>query len=134
MMSGILGGLVAQVTDDRKVKPAAPPPTFCREPGTEQPAMGIYRPDASTERYTIAVGDAGQAVVVGRNELAEAVAKTRRPRYSVSLVRLHETASFAEFSALPSPQQVVQMIGSSRPTSVSGTWGKQRGTINVSGN
>ena len=130
MMSAILGGLVAQVPANPKAEPAAPPPTFCREPGPAQMTMGIYRPNASTERYTIAVGDAGQAVVVGRNELAEIAAKSRQPRYSVSVVRLHETASFADFSALPSPEQVIQMVGSSRPTSVATTWGQQR-TINI---
>jgi hypothetical protein len=130
MMAGILGGLIAQVTNDQKVKPAAKPPTFCREPGSGQLAMGIYRPDASTERYTMAVGDAGQAVVVGRNELAEAVTKSKQPRYSVTLVQLHQTASFPDFSALPSPKHIVEEIGKSRPVSVSATWGNKR-TINL---
>jgi hypothetical protein len=44
---------------------------------------------------------------------------------------MHQTASFADFSALPSPDQVVRLIGSSQPTSVSATWGDKRGTITI---
>lgn len=132
MMAGILGGLAAQVQNGKQAQPAAPQ-TFCQEPGQQQPAFGVYRPGASLERFTMAVGDGGRAVTVGRNGLAELVAteKSKAQRYSVSLVHLDKTETYGDFDALPSPAQVAEMIGRSRPVSVAGTWGKSVGQVHV---
>lgn len=133
MMAGLLGGLVAQVGNNGRRKPSAPQ-KFCREPG-QATAFGTYRPDGSSDHFTMAVGDGGRSVLVGRNELAGLIStdKNRPLRYSVSLVHLDKTETYGDFDALPTPAQAAEIIGSSRPVSVAGTWGKQDKQVQIIG-
>jgi hypothetical protein len=126
MMSGILGGLIAQVNNSPAERPAALPQPFCREPGTAGLPMSVYRAGASTNSYFIAMGDGGQGLFVSRNELAELAGERKQPRFGVSLVNLTSTAVFPDFNALPTPDQALELVGSSQPLAVSTTWGKKR--------
>ena len=128
MMSALVLGLFSQVP----VKTKSQVQTFCREADAQQHHYGLYRPDASTSRYMLAIADSGRAVIVGSNDLAAVLSETKKsPRYSVSFVDFDETRNFSDFDGLPLPEQAMQHTRTTKPISVSGTWGKASKTVTI---
>ena len=142
MMAGLLGGLFASVVSSRPDKGAAPsaPTVYCREPGAATLTYGLYRADASAEHYMMALHDAGRAITVGRNGLAELIKseiaesdgkKDAQPRYTVSFVHMDKTETFSDFDSLPLPDQAIEHVQTSRAVSVTGTWGAKAKNITI---
>lgn len=132
MMLALVGGVVAQAGALKRAAPTTI--SFCREPGTPSVVFGIYRPDASPERYMMALRDAGRAVIVGSSDLTQILSEMKStPRVSVSLVDMERTDTFGAYQSLPLPDQALEMVGKTAPLSVATTWGdKQRNlTINT---
>jgi len=135
MMAAILGGVVAQagaIEDEKETAAEVEVISYCREPGPLQIPYGIYRPVGSSDRYMMAIFDAGRAIVVGSSDLLQILSKTKKPaRVSVSYVEMERTSTFGDFMSLPLPEQALEHVQKSAPLSVASTWGKQRNlTIN----
>lgn len=80
------------------------------------PTQVVYRPDGDTQRYQLAFGDNGNAIVVGPalnlNDAAifEDGTKKAGP-FGVALYQAHRTVVFANQDAMPSPQQAIALLG-----------------------
>lgn len=130
MASAIMSGVVALARTMPR-KEGARQPAFCREPGGWNALFGVYRPGASSEHFTMAMGDAGRAILVGRNQISEEAAKSAQARYTIAVAELDKAAMFGDFTALPPPEQVIRVVSSSPPIAVAGTWGKNAGNISI---
>lgn len=129
MMSALLGGVIAQA-GAMKTTPARM--TFCREPGTPTLPYGLYRPDASADRYMIALRDAGRAVIVGNSDFAQILSEMKTaPRVSISLVDMERTETFGDFESLPLPDQVMEMVAKTAPLSAASTWGDKKRNLTI---
>lgn len=129
MMSALIGGIVAQAAS---LDEAAKRQGYCREFGPAQISYGIYRPDASTERYLMALVDSGRAIVVGSSDLNQILSELKTaPRVSVSHVELDRTATYGDFETLPLPDQAVEMVEKTAPLSVASTWGKKNRNLTI---
>ena len=124
--------LTAAINDPsiKKKESAAPPAIWCRDPAiAADGTRGIYRADGAADAYLIALGDAGRAISVGRNELGELVAKKKKPRFSVSLLSMGNSYFFTPHDRLPDPAQALKIVQSGRVTSSVSTWGKSNITL-----
>ncbi len=92
---------------------------YCLE-ANAGPEYSVYRAAASTSSYVIAIGDSGAVVSVG----PEFSLTGDKGRYGVSLTDKDSSDNYPAFSAMPSPQQVVAMIKSTRPIASAGRGGK----------
>lgn len=129
MTSALIGALVAGVGSTAAATTSI---TYCREPGPTQISYGIYRPEASTDRYMMALLDAGRAILVGSSDLSAILSELKTaPRVSVSHVELDRTVVYGDFESLPLPEQVVEMVEKTNPLSVSHTWGKKDKNITI---
>ena len=101
---------------------------YCRDPRAVEEGA-IYRPDGDTERYLLAIQDAGRALQVGKNDLTSLLGSSAgtqpTPRYSVELVLLSENRAYGDFLTLPSPEQAMALMESGRPVSITSTMGKK---------
>jgi hypothetical protein len=117
-------GLAANAGTKEKAEPApTPPASWCRDP-TVLKLGGVYRPDAATDRYLIALSDAGRGVFVGPDSAAALLAPTQpaAPSWSVALIDMDATTYFPAQDRLPSPAQVVERILNGPANSRSSTW------------
>jgi len=92
-----------------------PPAVYCREPGATL-AHGVYRPDASTDRYLIALGDAGIALSVGEALDLSALlgGGGGGRRFSVTMLGRNESSFYPSFNRLPPPEQALEAAGAAR--------------------
>jgi hypothetical protein len=136
LMSGLLGMAAAR----SKAKPtpestAVPAATrWCRDPGPGGNA-GVYRQDADTEHYLLAVGDNGNGIWVGPDPGAKLIAMTEQgkpaeSRYAITAVTAAKNIGFVTQDRLPSPQRVIEIIAANRRVTTVPTWGKSK-TIGV---
>jgi len=145
--SGNLMSLLAiSMTGDPKSKTRAvttAPAPFCHDDGAivhGYPGMGVYRPGGATDRYMVAINDAGRAFAVGPDTLAATVdqeisakaAKNGGPtapppamHWSATLVDLNASTLYAPVDRLPSPDQVVAIVSGPAVGRVT-TWGDKR--------
>jgi len=94
-----------------------PPPVYCREPGATT-NRGVYRPDAATNGYLIALHDAGIAVGVGDvSGLSALLGQGNRRRFSVTLLGRDSRSSYPSFDRLPPPDQALALVTGGRPLS-----------------
>lgn len=116
LIDSVMGSI--ESGDDR-----GPPPVHCREPGATA-QWGVYRPNRSTERYLIALEDAGIAVAVGEaiNLSALLGQSGGQRRYSVTLLGRNTSSVFPSFNRLPPPEQALALVREGAP-SISATVG-----------
>lgn len=94
-----------------------PPPVYCREPGATTD-RGVYRPDAATNGYLIALHDAGIAVGVGDvSGLSALLGQGNRRRFSVTLLGRNARSSYPSFDRLPPPDQALALVTGGPPLS-----------------
>jgi hypothetical protein len=88
-----------------------PPPVYCRE-GERRRDYGVYRPDGATNRYLVALGDAGIALLVGRSlDISELnLGGSGRRSFAVTLLERRGTAVYPSFNRLPPPDQAVDLL------------------------
>ena len=89
-----------------------PEGTYCREPGPT-PTWGVYRLNASTTSYVIALGDAGLAVAAGP-PLDLSPGGARPGRTSLTMLQRDGIAVLPTFDRLPPPDQAVSVALSRR--------------------
>lgn len=106
-LSLLLPGIVAKQTAAER----GPPPVWCRE-RERTTDYGVYRANASTTGYTLALRDAGRVAQVAPPILSDAKS------VNVTLQDVDGTVdAYPSFSALPRPAQVWKLLESSQPTS-----------------
>ncbi|WP_156437855.1 MULTISPECIES: hypothetical protein [unclassified Sphingomonas] len=133
MASALASGVIsaaAGLRDDTKDKAkdgakdeAAQPARWCRDPA-QSPVGAVYRPDASTERYLIALSDAGRGIVVSPDLSGEIKTPPQR-WWSANLLLLDRTLGFAPYSAMPTTAQAIDSINGAPIVSTT-TFGKKR--------
>lgn len=126
-------GLAVNV-EPKKEKAPTPKPavTWCRD-ATTLKAGGVYRPNAATDKYLIALSDAGRGVFVQRDAASALLSKDKpaEPRWSVAFIDLGSITNFEAQDRLPPPAQVMDHILRGPVNSRVNTWGKNR-SINIS--
>jgi hypothetical protein len=113
--------MLAVLTSSGAAKAAAnnhrAPPVYCRDPINA--ALNVYRPEGASDRYLLPLGDSGDALAVGRDEMmalmAKADAKNGEPGYWVQLYSANEIAGVEHFNSLPSPDQAAKALSQSAP-------------------
>lgn len=115
-LAGALGSLAVQGASGTR-------PTFCRE-GQRDQAFGLYRPDGASDRYFIALSDAGRGVVVGPG-IGPLFDKTAKPSWSVDLALPGQTINFAPQDRLPRPERALALLRT-KPASSTSTHGPKR--------
>ncbi|QYU68995.1 alkaline phosphatase D family protein [Leptolyngbya sp. 15MV] len=125
-------GAASRDVEGARVEPvAAASPVevqWCRdaEPGQNQ---SVYRADASTDSYLIALGDNGNAVSVARDNAAALLdtdQRGRSGRYAITLITAAENIGYVAQDRLPSPQHVIELLKAERRTIAVNTWGEDQ--------
>lgn len=135
-MQGVLmGGLLAAATTNtaRSREPAAPV-TWCRDT-TAVPIGGVYRMNAATNAYLIALGDSGRGLFITPDVAAAEIAAKQPgtlPRWLMSLSDMGRTLVYPPLDRLPPPTQALSLLQAGPPASVVTTWGKPK--IEIDGN
>ncbi|UIJ45807.1 hypothetical protein LZK98_02275 [Sphingomonas cannabina] len=120
----LMGALMAAAAADAETEGAVKTPAvWCRDPAPVADAA-IYRADAGTDAYLLALSDAGRGVSVAPS-LAGLIEKRRKPSWTVSLVLPGRTLVYADQDRLPPPDQLLEIIAG-EPQSSTGTWGGKR--------
>jgi hypothetical protein len=104
------------------------PARWCRDRIVE-PMQTLYRPDGDAERYLLAVGDNGNAVIVGPElSIADPAEgkKPASPRFAIGLVTADRTANYVAQDRLPSPERAMEIIRANHKVSSVTTWDKDR--------
>ncbi|SNT17767.1 hypothetical protein [Sphingopyxis indica] len=88
--------------------------------------MRVYRPDDGSDRYLIALGDNGNAVLVGKTGAWSAVtpAGNASAPYQILLVSAAETMLYAPQTGLPSIDRVAEVLNAGHPVARLSGWGK----------
>lgn len=122
----------------KKGAKATPGPTisWCRDPGRYEglERHGVYRPLDTTDRYLLALGDAGVGVMVAPNPLvAELMPKGVGVGWTPTLFGLASSIVYKRRDRLPAPDQLFRIINTEGAEATITTWGKgSQITINTS--
>lgn len=108
---------------------------WCRDPGRYEGigGHGVYRPLDTTDRYLLALGDAGVGVMVAPNPLvAELMPKGVGVGWTPTLFGLARSIVYQRRDRLPAPDQLFRIIDTEGPEATITTWGKvSKITINT---
>lgn len=135
--ASLLGGMIGMIASKKKAEVSASSAhvkavEWCRDVslGNNQ---AVYRPNSSTERYLIAIGDSGIGVGVAADDAAGLLSgseKNAKPRYTVTMYMDDKNVSFVAQDRLPSPERVIELINGNRTTITVPTWGDDQ-TVEV---
>jgi hypothetical protein len=132
LMSGLLGMASAQgkakPTPESTARLAAA--RWCRDPDIGGNAA-LYRQNADTENYLLAMGDNGNGIWVGPDPGAKVMAMADKeapatPRYSITLITAAQNVGFVVQDRLPSPQRVIEIVKANRRVTTVPTWGNSK--------
>lgn len=136
MMSGLLNMAAAQskAKSTPETTAALAAARWCRDPDLGGNTR-VYRQNADTENYLLAVGDNGNGIWVGPDPGAKLIAMTEtgkpaEPRYAITAVTATQNIGFAAQDRLPSPQRVMEIVAANRRVTAVQTWGKNK-TISI---
>ncbi|WP_162875661.1 hypothetical protein [Sphingomonas crusticola] len=126
MAQALINAMLPTVASDTAKKEKAAPPIFCRDRAETKVPWAVYRPDGATDRYFVALNDAGRAISV-----APALVIEGPPSYSVTMFDLTMVKTYPNVTAMLDPEQAVAIVGSVAPlSSTSTSGGKTDMTIN----
>lgn len=118
MTGGLLAGALMQALDDGKGKPAkTAAPHYCSDPAAGVD-YGSYRDGQDQARYLVAVGDGGNVVQVAPDTMVALMDPKKSGQYSMMLTTVAKRVSYVPFIAIPSPAQVMTVLQSERPISM----------------
>lgn len=113
MLMALMGSSIAAKAKASDAPASARPTTWCRE-GDARTDYGVYRSNASTNGYVMALYDAGRVISVYPSLMGQV---DKSGTYSVSLTDVEGTvSSFSAFTAMPSPKQVWDLVKSGKRT------------------
>jgi hypothetical protein len=94
-----------------------PPAVYCREPGATT-ERGVYRANAATDAYLLALDDAGIALGIGDATGLSALLGNGngRRRFSMTLLERNSSGTLPSFNRLPPPDQALAVARASPPT------------------
>jgi hypothetical protein len=122
----LANALLAIDVADKKGEKTPPSPVYCRDESIKFP-YSIYRPDNAADRYMISLGDSGKAVFVQPDQSRELRIKDGQvggaDAYSTSLVVPGSTSFYASFDLMPSPEQAIKSVNTTRRLSRTGRGG-----------
>ncbi|WP_435368378.1 hypothetical protein [Sphingomonas faeni] len=111
LMSLMASTMAAKAKTEEKSAPPVAHPSWCRD-GSASTEYGVYRSNASTGGYVMALYDAGRVVSIYPSLMGQV---DKSGTYAVSLEDVEGTTSvFPSFTALPSPKQVWDLVGSGK--------------------
>lgn len=135
--AALLGGIMGMIASEKRTEASSSATTVSSVDWCRDVSLGnnqaVYRPNASTERYLIALGDSGIGVGVGTDDAAELLSgpnKNAKPRYTTTMYMDDKNVSFVAQDRLPSPKRVVELINGDRKTITVPTWGEDQ-TVEV---
>ncbi|WP_156255082.1 hypothetical protein [Sandarakinorhabdus oryzae] len=97
--------------------PAGPPPTWCRD-GEVRPDYSVYRANAATDAYIMAIFDTGRVVRI-RPSLSGLMSSSGKRSWSVEVVDVNgNTSIYDDFTSLPAPEQAWALINTSQPSGI----------------
>lgn len=110
MSDSLMGAVVASAAGNATAANDRPLPVYCREPGATL-GYGVYRPNASSDFYEIALNDAGISYSVSEamNLSALMGEGSRGRRYTLTLLSRNATGVVASFNRLPPPAQALSV-------------------------
>lgn len=116
MTDSILGAALVGTISTSQAENNRPPPIYCREPDATL-ASGVYRPNAASDAYVIALNDAGIAYSVGEALDLSALMgeRSRGRRYSITLLARNASGVVASFNRLPPPTQALSVAARTGP-------------------
>lgn len=113
MLMALMGSSIAAKAKASDAPASAPPTIWCRD-GDGSTEYGVYRSNASTNGYVMALYDAGRVINVYPSLMGQV---DNSGTYSVSLTDVEGTvSSFPAFTAMPSPKQVWDLVKSGKRT------------------
>jgi hypothetical protein len=117
MANSLLDALAGSFEPAVPERDEAPQRSYCRE-GSGMGQYGVYRADAATDSYVIALGDAGVAVSAGPSLGAFLTGGKRR--IVLTLLDRNTSSAVGSFDRLPPPEQAIRVALGTAP-SVSAT-------------
>jgi len=113
-MAGALGNSVMGLDEPDKPKERRPVVTYCRDQSS-QAMYGVYRANGRSTDYVMALGDAGNTILVGP-DAGMTLIDPKTKAYSATAVTSEKVFGFAPFQTLPSPKQIYEGLDRMRPT------------------
>lgn len=130
MQDAIGAALVSAAAGEAKKEPVAV--QWCRDRKLEG-NQAVYRANAATDAYLLAVGDNGNGIEVARSiGSLPGGAKDKALRYGIMLHMAAQDINFASQDRLPSPDRILAIVNEGRFTSTVATWGEKR-DVRISG-
>lgn len=124
--TALMGALLALPAMNDKAKSSnAAPPLWCRDDGLK-PSGNVYRPDAATDSYLIALSDAGRGIRVHPDANATLIDKDAKPSWRIEMLDLSRTTAFPPQDRLPPPLQALEIVESGKFVSSTASWGKKQ--------
>ncbi|QNO28854.1 hypothetical protein EEB18_007905 [Sphingopyxis sp. OPL5] len=118
-------GIILTSGDSTRFMRPKAPATWCRDSPISD-NQRLYRPNGSPDHYLVALGDNGNAVLVGTAAAWGFMppSKEKPAPYSIQFVDAFESTLYAPQDRLPSPDRVIEIINANRVVAKLNTWGK----------
>lgn len=124
--SALLGAMMALPAGKKKGGPSnAAPPLWCRDDSID-PVANVYRSDAATNSYLIAISDAGRGIRAGPDMGAALLGGDAKPGWRIEMLDLARTIAFQTQDRLPPPLQALEIVQSGKFVSSTSSWGPKQ--------
>lgn len=134
LLGMLLGGIVADKEKEQEVSEEPKEAVqWCRE-GQLSTMQRIYRANASTDSYLIALGDSGIGVSVypdSASTLLNPKEKSKSKNFAVTVINDSERINYVTQDRLPSFKRVLELVNGNRRTGSVSTWGEDS-TLTIS--
>lgn len=130
LVSAVMGLTIAEAESEPEEGDAVPV-VWCRD-RTMDGFQAVFRPDAATDRYLLAFGDNGNAIMVAPDAgaallgIEDGNASPPAARFTATLITAQKDVLFVAQDRLPSPERTVSLINGGRTSSSYNTWGKDK--------
>lgn len=126
MGQALINAMLPQVAA-KEAKTDSKPVTYCRDREAQDAQWAVYRADANSNAYVMALGDGGSSITV-----APALVLKGARAYRVTLYGLDRRTTYPNVTALPPPEQAYDIVAHTRAlTSVSTLQDDGKTTINI---
>ena len=128
VIGSLIGSILGDLAEEKQEEAGTDvPAVYCRDV-TLDPSQAVYRPDASKERYLLAIGDNGNGIAVGPELRIDGISpgSAKKPRYLVVLHTAKQRVNFISQDRLPSPKRVIELLQTNHVMSSQATWGDER--------
>jgi hypothetical protein len=126
LMAALMGA-TANVEPKKEASELQAAVSWCRDAAVLT-VGGVYRPNAATDRYLIALSDAGRGIFVQPDPATALLAESKptAPSWLVAFIDLGAITNYQAQDRLPSPTQVIERLVRGPINSRVNTWGKTR--------